>query len=221
MADRSGNDGATPPTDIWRPVDKSPIKVDISGLQDFAKLLNSELKDDFQVNLRQGVEPMLRVAAPFGGGGLREGQFFRQAETRTRTAIGGLLSDVYLGLQSLSLAATSIYFEYLSGDNLASATLDDVMNAFYPPPGMMTLQQKIQQQDGSSSGSGQGQDQQAGDPKIPDLSKQSPNPNDIGPGYNPDAPQVIAAGQPGQYTIPGDSDHMSDAPPDPMLDKKK
>jgi hypothetical protein len=213
------------PSDGWVPVDTSPIKVDISGLQDFAKLLNSELKDDFQVNMQQGVVPMLQVAAPFGGGGLHEGSFFRQAHDRTRGAIGGLLGDVTLGLQSLSLAATSIYFEYLGGDNLGSATLDDVMNAFYPPPGMMTLQQKIKQDNnGQVPDATQDPKQAAEDARQRHLLYQTGgNPNDLHPenntssDYNPDDPLVIAQGQAGQYTIQGDADQMNDAPPDPML----
>ncbi len=219
-----GNKGGQP-TDTWVPVDKSPIKVDISGLQDFATLVSNETKNDFDVNLQQGVLPMLQVAAPFGGGGLHEGEFFRQAHDRARGALGPLLNDVTMGLQSLACAATSIYYEYLGGDNLSSATLDDVENAFFPGPGIMSLQQKVQQQNG-----GQAPDVTAPDPQQAAeqarlrhlIEVNGGNPNDLNPAnntsssYNPDNPLTVAGGQPGQYTIQGDSDHMMDTPTDPM-----
>jgi hypothetical protein len=199
------------PTDNWHPVDQAPIHVDISGLQDFAKLLDDEMKNDFEVNLKQGVEPMLHVAAPFGGGGLKEGQFFNQMHRNSVLAAGRVLGDVALGMQALSAAATSIYFEYLGGDNLGSAQVDDVMNAFYPPPGMMTLRQKAAQEDKSNDGDKPGTDTPNEDANIPKI-----DPNAKVPEFNSDAPQVISPGQPGQYTIPGDSDHMGDTPVDPI-----
>ncbi|GIH14081.1 hypothetical protein [Rugosimonospora africana] len=199
------------PTDNWHPVDQAPIKVDISGLQDFAKLLDDELKNDFQVNLKQGVEPMLHVAAPFGGGGLKEGQFFNQMHRNSELSIGRMLGDVAMGLQALSAAATSIYFEYLGGDNLGSAEVDDVMNAFYPPPGTMTLRQKAAQDDKANDGDQSDGKTPSEDPNIPKI-----DPNAKVPSFNADDPQVIAKGQAGEYTIPGDSDHMADTPADPI-----
>jgi hypothetical protein len=198
------------PTDTWHPVDQAPIKVDISGLQDFAKLLGDEMKNDFEVNLKQGIEPMMQVAAPFGGGGLKEGQFFYHAHRDNELAAGRMLGEVAMGMQSLGAAATSIYYEYLGGDNLGSAQVDDVMNAFYPPPGTMTLRQKADQDD-KGDGKGTPSTTQGGDPNIPKL-----DPNAKPPEFNPDAPQVIDPGQPGQYTIPGDSDHMANTPADPI-----
>jgi hypothetical protein len=210
--------------DTWQPVDKSSVKVDIKGLQDFAKLVSDELKNDFTVNMQQGIAPMLRVAAPFGGGGLHEGALFRQHHDRARMAIGGLLGDITLGMQALSMAAMAIAFEYLGGDNLSSATLDDVSNAFHPPPGMMTLKQKIQQDNaGQLPDVTKDPQQEAEDARLRQLMrKMGENPNDLHPenntssDLNPDDPLVIAENKPGQYTIQGDSDHMNDTPPDPM-----
>ncbi|GAA5185153.1 hypothetical protein GCM10023322_28240 [Rugosimonospora acidiphila] len=200
-----------PPTDNWHPVDKAPIKVDVSGLQDFAKLVHDELTNDFTVNFQQGVQPMLQAIAPFGDGGLQEGKFFREQHQDCVEAIGGLLQDIGMGMDSLSSAATSIYIEYLSGDELSSATLDDVLTAFFPTPGMMTLQQKLDQGDkdgGSDSSDGKTTDVP---PKIPQL-----DPNAPAPHYDPGAGQTIAPGTPGAYTIPADSDHMNQTPTDPL-----
>jgi hypothetical protein len=198
-------------TDPWQPVDQSPIKVDISGLQDFVKLLNDELKNDFTVNMNQGVKPMLQVVP--GLGRLNESAFFQQAHALARVAIIGLLRDVPIGLEALSSAATSIYYEYAGGDNLSAAQVDDVNNAFSPPPGTMTLRQKFKLDDDGTS-QDPGQDQDPGQPATPPPA--SGQDDGSSKPFNPDDPQVVAPNQPGQYVIPGDSDHMNDTPADPL-----
>jgi hypothetical protein len=211
------DDGGGPPSDTWTATDNSPITVDISGLDDFAKLMAGESKDQFAANMQQGIVPMLSVAAPFGGGGLKEGAFYRQIHDEARKAIGGLLSDVSNGLQSLGLAATSIYYEYYTGDTLGKSTVDDVFNAFYPPPGMQTLQQKQQEADKTDPGSTT--TTTSTQPPPPHGPGHMHDPDDNAPdyGFGSDYSTTIADGKPGQYVIPGDSDHMGDAPADPML----
>jgi hypothetical protein len=51
---------------------------------------------------------MLTVQAPFGGGGLKEGKFFRGRHDESRSAVAQMLGDAMKGLVSLSTAAASI-----------------------------------------------------------------------------------------------------------------
>ncbi|TCB90692.1 hypothetical protein E0H26_26795 [Micromonospora zingiberis] len=124
------------------------IDVDVSQLQDFAKAIQKELDTNFLPSFDNGLRPMLTVQAPFGGGGLKEGAFFRGRHDESRIAVGQLMGDVIKGLTSLSVAATSISAEYLMGDALAQATNDDVYNAFRAANGEQTLSERWQEEGG-------------------------------------------------------------------------
>jgi hypothetical protein len=119
-------------------VDKE-IDVDIHQLQDFAKHIRDELQTNFQPSFERGVRPMLTVQAPFGGGGLGEGKFFRTRHDESRASAAQMLAEAMKGLASLSTAATSISAEYLMGDAMAQATNDDVLGAFTAVDGQKTL----------------------------------------------------------------------------------
>ena len=119
-------------------VDKE-IDVDIHQLQDFAKHIKDELESNFQPSFERGIRPVLTVQAPFGGGGLTEGKFFRARHDESRSSAANMLAEAMRGLAALSTAATSISAEYLMGDAMAQATNDDVFNAFSGVDGQKTL----------------------------------------------------------------------------------
>lgn len=106
------------------------INVDIQRLDDFAAALMDELNAHFTPGFQYGVLPMLQVQAPFGAGGMNEGQYFRTRHDQSRTAIQELLTEVGMGLASLSTATKSISAGYLTEDALTEATNNDVFNAF-------------------------------------------------------------------------------------------
>ncbi len=209
-------------SDNWVPA-VSDVKVDIKGIQDFATLIGHEIKDQFQVNMQTGIEPMMRIRAPMGGGSLKEGAFFQQMHVRELKAAGDLLRDVALGMSSLSAAALAIYADYLGGDNLSSATVDDVMNAFYPGPGQQTLQGHDADDPASPVNDSPNYDP-ADDPRIPAdiraviIAGESGGGGGTGDQYDPSAPQTVGTGS-GAYTIQGDYDKMNDAPTDPVLNQ--
>lgn len=220
---RYDGDGGKP-TDTWLAQDDSPIKVNIDSLGDYAKLMQDEAKGDFHNNLTNGVMPMLRVQAPFGGGGLKEGAYYRQNHDNAKKAVGSFISDVFNGLQALSCAAQSIHFEYLSGDDMSKASMDSVWNAFYPTSGK-TLQDAQNDNDKSSDDTGNTKttattvdpNAQAGHGHPGQSRDPVDNSSDADSGYTNDQQTVINAGQTGQYVIPADSDHVSDAPADPAI----
>lgn len=119
-------------------VDKE-IDVDIQQLQDFAKHIKDELETNFRPSFERGVRPMLTVQAPFGGGGLEEGKFFRTRHDESRASVAQMLGEAMKGLAALSIAATSISAEYLMGDAMSQATNEDVLNAFSGVDGQKTL----------------------------------------------------------------------------------
>ena len=119
-------------------VDKE-IDVDIQQLQDFAKHIKAELETNFQPSFERGIRPMLTVQAPFGGGNMEEGKFFRARHDESRSSAASMLADTMRGLAALSTAATSISAEYLTGDAMAQATNDDVYDAFSGVDGQKTL----------------------------------------------------------------------------------
>lgn len=201
--------GGGTPTDTWQPVDGDGIKVDINGLLDFVEALGKEMKDQFDVNLKQGIEPMLRVRAPFGGGTLKEGQFFQQMHVRDLAAVGKLLQDASLGLAAINSAAFAIAMDYRGSDALSSATVEDVTKAFNPGDGVKSLQSQIAGDPGAANVT------DVSDATIPS----SPPPDfevPVDPAaavdpFNPDGKQVIGDGA-GKYTIPEDTDHPHDTP---------
>jgi len=201
--------GGGKPSDAWTPVDGDGIKVDINGLTDFVEALGKELKDQFEVNLKQGIEPMLRVRAPFGGGTLKEGQFFQQMHVRDLGAVAELLKEATLGLNAINSAAFAIAVDYLGSDALSSATVDDVSKAFNPGDGVKSLQSQIAADPAAANGT------DASDVTVPS----SPPPDfevpvDPAAAYDPDAKVVVGDGA-GAYTIPADAAHPHDTPDDP------
>jgi len=209
--------GGGKPTDAWTPVDGDGIKVDITGLTGFVEALGKEMKDQFEVNLKQGIEPMLRVRAPFGGGTLKEGQFFQQMHIRDLQAVGELLKEATLGLAAINSAAFAIAMDYLGSDALSSATVEDVTKAFHPGDGVKSLQSQIAANNPDSDPTAATLTDLS-DANIPTSSPPDFEvPVDPAAGvdpYNPDAKVVVGDGT-GQYVIPEDTDHPHDTPDDP------
>jgi hypothetical protein len=179
------------PSDRWKPVDTAPIKVNVTGLRDFAELVGS-LTADFHTNLRQGVAPMMRVKAPFGGG-LPEGSWFRIAHELDAGAAAGLLGDLFLGLRAVQSAAAAMYVDYATGDAL---TRDTVLAACYPAPVPAPVA-------GPAAAAG------TAAPAAPRTERPLGAPGDD---PDPGGPTVIDAGQPGEYTIPADADDLAGVP---------
>lgn len=123
------------------------IDVDVQRLDDFAAALMDELSANFTPSHQHGVVPMLQVQAPFGAGGMNEGQYFRTRHDHSRAAIQELLTEVGMGLASLSTAAKSISVGYLAEDVLTEATNDDVLRAFTNIEGKQTLNNSWHQGD--------------------------------------------------------------------------
>ncbi len=182
------------------------INVDIQQLKDFALAIQKEMEENFQPSFNNGLQPMLTVQAPFGGGGMKEAAFFRGRHDESRMAVSHLMGDVMKGLVALSTAAMSISAEYLTGDALAQATNEDVLNAFHGVDGQETLS---------------GNWQQEGDP-TESLPEQAVNPTPMSPyegmescptgDKREETPQwaqreVVGEGS-GAYVIQGDSEQM-------------
>jgi hypothetical protein len=186
-------------------VDKE-IDVDIHQLQDFAKHIRDELQTNFQPSFERGVRPMLTVQAPFGGGGLGEGKFFRTRHDESRASAAQMLAEAMKGLASLSTAATSISAEYLMGDAMAQATNDDVLGAFTAVDGQKTLNDYWKDAPPEKQADG----------AIP---KEAQNPESYFEDQNndgkadTDTPEMyrdstIAQGESGEYHIGGDNEDM-------------
>ncbi|SCL21574.1 hypothetical protein GA0070616_2333 [Micromonospora nigra] len=186
------------------------IDVDIQQLKDFATAIQNELTTNFTPSLQNGILPVINVQAPFGGGGLKEGAFFRGRHDESRMAISQLLSDAAKGLGALSLAAMGISAEYLTGDALSQATIGDVLDAFTVVDGQETLH---------------GSSQQGADPNDPIVAvpeaatdpatyfgeDDSATDDDREETPEVDQEQVIAEDTVGEMTIQADSEGMSDS----------
>ncbi|MGW0434909.1 hypothetical protein ACWDV4_20515 [Micromonospora sp. NPDC003197] len=193
--------------DEWL-VDKD-IEVDIQQLQDFAEHIKKELELNFQPSFENGIRPMLTTQAPFGAGGLEEGRFFRGRHDESRAAVSQMLGEAMRGLTALSVAATSIAAEYLTGDALSQATNDDVFNAFSGVDGQQTLN------DYWGDNEGEEQDPQNLVPEGADDPDAYFGENGNGGSTPGDTPAMyqettIAEGKPGEYTIEGDDENMHD-----------
>ncbi|MEV6931464.1 hypothetical protein AB0M46_44205 [Dactylosporangium sp. NPDC051485] len=142
-----------PGHDTWTPIDHSKIQVNVESLQHYAKLVKDEL-GDFTENLKNGVLPMTKVQSTFAGFG--EGKLYRGTHAKAVTAVGDLLKDVGMSLNAILQASTGIYFEYLGGDDLSKAGVDDVYDVFWPSDGRPTLQDEVnkQQPQGQTGGDG-------------------------------------------------------------------
>ncbi|GAA0726718.1 hypothetical protein Drose_12195 [Dactylosporangium roseum] len=202
--------GDLPGNDTWVPVDKSPIKVNVESLREYSTLLSDEVKNDFNVNLKQGVTPMMRVQSTFGGMG--EGKLYRGQHAKSLMAAGAMLKDLSMGLVSLSQAAASIYFEYIGGDDLSKAQVDDVYEAFYPTKGQKTVQDAVneQQPKNGQQGDGTGQNQPIVDPK------QLTEPAMPSAMNNWDDSFVVAEGTNGEYVVNANQSDMIDTPESPL-----
>jgi hypothetical protein len=188
-------------------VDKE-IEVDVHQLQDFAKHIKDELETNFRPSFERGIRPMLTVQAPFGGGGLEEGKFFRGRHDESRSAAAHMLGDAMLGLASLSVAASSISAEYLMGDAMAQATNDDVYKAFTAVDGQKML----------SDYSKEAPPEKQPDGAVP---KEAQDPasyfkdGDNDGKADSDTPEMyrdsyVAKGESGEYHIGGDDENMHD-----------
>ncbi|WP_027657325.1 hypothetical protein [Salinispora vitiensis] len=126
------------------------VDVDIQQLDDFAAAIMDELNVNFTPSYEHGVRPTLHEPAPFGEGGLQEGQYFQARHEYSRLAIDQLLGEAALGLASLSTVAKSISNDYLTEDALTAATNDDVFNAFQGVEEQPTLGSAWQQGDNAA-----------------------------------------------------------------------
>lgn len=205
--------GDLPGHDTWVPVDKAPIKVNVESLREYSMLLSDEIKNDFNVNLKQGVTPMMRVQSTFAGMG--EGKLYRGTHAKALMAAGAMLKDLSMGLVSLSQAAASIYFEYVGGDDLSKAQVDDVYEAFYPTKGQKTVQDAANEQQAKTDqqGGSADQNQPVVDPK------QITDPVDPAAINNWDQSFVVAEGTEGEYVVNANQSDMMNTPEDPMLKK--
>ncbi|MEU5553777.1 MULTISPECIES: hypothetical protein [unclassified Micromonospora] len=184
------------------------INVDIQQLKDFAQAIQKELDENFRPSFEGGLQPMLTVQAPFGGGGMKEAAFFRGRHDESRMAVSHLMGDAMKGLVALSTAAISISAEYLTGDALAQATNDDVLNAFHGVDGQETL-------------SGAWQEGNADDP-AGTVPQEAANPVPMNPYEGMDscptgdrreetpawAQREVVGEGPGAYVIAGDAERL-------------
>ncbi|GAA3457889.1 hypothetical protein [Dactylosporangium matsuzakiense] len=144
-------DGWTPGHDGWTPIDNSPVKVNVASLGDYVRLVSKEI-EDFNSNLKDGVLPMARVQSTFAGFG--EAKLYRGVHANVLAAQNEMLKDVSFSLQAIAQAALGIYYEYLGGDDLGKANVDDVYDVFWPTDGR-TLQDEVnaqQAQPGTTEG---------------------------------------------------------------------
>jgi hypothetical protein len=104
------------------------VDVDIQSLQDFAEAVRATL-NDFNTSLGAGIMPLVTVQ-PRLGSVVKEGAYLRDSHGLQVQAMQAMLRDVTLGLNALAMAAEAIALEYMAGDALSQATLDDVRDAF-------------------------------------------------------------------------------------------
>jgi hypothetical protein len=210
--------GDLPGHDTWVPVDAAPIQVNVESLREYSILLSKEMTDDFNVNLKEGVTPMLRVQSTFGGMG--EGKLYRGTHAKATMAVGLMLKDLSFCLSSLSQAAAAIYFEYIGGDDLSKAKVDDVYDVFYPTDGRQTIQgaaaeQTAQEDKGKQFTGSASTTDYLPDPSRPDQVA-SAEPTTFA---SWDDSFTVAEGTKGQYVVDGNQTDMINTPEDPMLKK--
>ncbi|WP_018254477.1 hypothetical protein [Salinispora mooreana] len=203
--------------DDWLAGEK--IDVDIQRLDDFAAALMDELNANFTPSHQHGVVPLLQVQAPFGAGGMKEGQYFRTRHDHSRAAIQQLLADVTKGLASLSVAAKSISVGYLTEDALTEATNNDVFNAFSKVEGKLAFDSSWQQGDDGPENSADSLSEARFDSAATHLEENFIPSENGGSTERPpmlDQPKIIGEGA-AVYQIQGDDEGMHAdalAPPD-------
>lgn len=206
--------GGSPPTDNWQPVDNADIQVNVTSLKQYYEHIQQEL-DDFNANLKNGVTPLMKVQSTFAGFG--EGKLYRGTHAKALFAVSDMLKDVSFSLAAIVQASAGIYFEYLGGDDLSKAKVDDVYDVFWPSDGRPTLQ-----------------DQFKTDPAKTDDQTQQPYNGSANAAEHNQQMNPATASDPGsslfngwdngftvgdgdnKYTVGGNQSDMMGAPKDPM-----
>lgn len=177
------------------------VEVDIQTVLAFAEKVGA-ITEDFSKSLGDGVTPLMSgTRANFGGGVINEGGYLRSLHDRHREAAMYMIRDVVAGLSALSRASAAVGAEYLYGDALTQATVDDVYGAFTPT---VTAAPAT-----APPGSGE----TVADPTLDPSVYGGPS------GYHSIVPgdqRVVAPGQPGEFTIPADDEHVYDVPQAPQ-----
>jgi hypothetical protein len=226
--ERSGGGGMTrdtyeykPGHDSWTRVDHSPVKVNVASLADYVKLVGKEI-EDFNTNLKNGVIPMTKVQSTFAGFG--EAKLYRGTHANALAAAGELLKDVSFSLQAIAQASLGIYYEYLGGDDLGKAHVDDVYDVFWPSDGRPTLQDQVKDQQpatstdnaawtGSANAAEHRMETEHGGPGAPDTTDPSSN-------YFNTWDQGFSVGEgDNSYYVYGNDQDMMGAPEDPLKQK--
>jgi hypothetical protein len=194
--------------------DDTSIEVDVTSLKDFAARMDGELRQNFNPSMTEGLQPVMGAAPMFGGGGLKEGQFYGTIYSQRITELGMFLQDVVLGFQAMSAAAMSISAEYASGDALSAATVNDVFDIIYPSSNQEnTLRKAIEKAQA---------DAEAGEPGATDPTAHvpgQPGSGDAPPPTEDDegGGRTLAEGKPGEFHIPADEENVDDAPEGPTM----
>jgi hypothetical protein len=148
------------------------VQVSINSLNEFAKAIGQELSANFMPSFNAGIKPLANIRAPMGGNDLLEGLWARGRHQDAVSAVLQMCAQAQQGLMALQMAATSIALEYMSGDALAQATHEDVMDAFAPLDGNVTLQGILNGTQEIPAAYTEGQDDQGGeekkDPVVPE-----------------------------------------------------
>jgi len=207
-----------PGHDNWKPVDHSQIKVNVSSLADYVKLVAREA-DDFNTNFKNGVTPMMKVQSTFAGFG--EAKVYRGTHTNAVLATGDMLKDVAISLQAISQAALGIYYEYVGGDDLGKANVDDVYDVFWPSDGRPTLQDELKKQQPAESGDSPPPFMGSANAAEHRMETEgSIAPTDPGSTYFNTWDQGFTVGEDGNaYHVSDNGNNMMGAPEDPL--KKK
>lgn len=193
--------------------DDTVIEVDVSRLEDYAKHIKGEL-DAFSANMKQAVDKLGMYSAPFGGGGLAEGQSFRGINDRNKGAAVQLTTEIQLGLLALYNAAFAIAEEYGSGDALSKATHDSIYNAFSGMPGKKMLRDLAAEGGAAADGK---KDENA--PPGKDETKIDGSTDSVsGDGHKDDQDDKGAVigdkDKPGSYEVLPDNEHAKSTPLD-------
>jgi len=183
------------------------IDVNIQQLKDFAQAIQNELETNFRPSYQGGVLPMLQVQAPFGGGGMNEGRFFRGRHDESRLAVIRLLEDAMQGMVSLSTVSMSISADYLTEDALVEATNTDVLNAFSTVDGQQTLNNGVQQGDNEHGNSTDSLPPGAFGSTVTHLEQSVGLDGNTGEAPLMDQPETVGEGS-GAYRIQGDDERM-------------
>jgi hypothetical protein len=200
-----------PGNDSWKPVEHTDIKVNVSSLADYVKYVNKEI-EDYNTNLKDGVLPMTKVQSTFAGFG--EAKLYRGVHANVLQATGEMLKDVAFSLQAIASAAAGIYYEYLGGDDLGKANVDDVYDVFWPSDGRPTLQDKLkEQQPPASTGNTSFEATEYG----PQTEGAAPPPTTPGSTYFNTWDQGFTVGEGNNaYHVGDNGNNMMGAPADPL-----